>query len=93
MSSVVDTMIPAAMFGAEVSGVRSVIVMHGPYMIPRPDIPPLGTGLDARQGAAGPAAGPVGGGGHDRGLPQLRCRPSTGPAPRWGCRRCRTCPA
>src|SRR5438034_654292 len=41
--TVVDTMIPAAMFGAEVSGVRSVIVMHGPYMIPRPDIPPLGT--------------------------------------------------
>src|SRR6185503_8232737 len=41
---VVDTMIPAAMFGAEVSGVRSVIVMHGPYMIPRPGIPPLGTG-------------------------------------------------
>jgi UDP:flavonoid glycosyltransferase YjiC (YdhE family) len=42
--TVVDTMIPAAMFGAEVRGVRSVIVMHGPYMIPRPDIPPLGTG-------------------------------------------------
>ena len=50
---VVDTMIPAAMFGAEASGVRSVIVMHGPYMIPRPDAPPLGTGLM-------PARGPLG---------------------------------
>jgi MGT family glycosyltransferase len=51
--AVVDTMIPAAMFGAEVAGVRAVIVMHGPYMIPRPDIPPLGTGLM-------PAKGPLG---------------------------------
>jgi MGT family glycosyltransferase len=51
--TVVDTMIPAAMFGAEVRGVRSVIVMHGPYMIPRPDIPPLGTGWM-------PARGPLG---------------------------------
>jgi MGT family glycosyltransferase len=51
--AVVDTMIPAAMFGAEVTGVRAVIVMHGPYMIPRPDVPPLGTGLM-------PAKGPLG---------------------------------
>ena len=51
--AVVDTMIPAAMFGAEVSGVRAVIVMHGPYMIPRPGIPPLGTGWM-------PAKGPLG---------------------------------
>jgi MGT family glycosyltransferase len=51
--AVVDTMIPAAMFGAEVSGVRAVIVMHGPYMIPRPEVPPLGTGLM-------PAKGPLG---------------------------------
>jgi MGT family glycosyltransferase len=51
--TVVDTMIPAAMFGAEVRGVRAVIVMHGPYMIPRPDIPPLGTGWM-------PARGPLG---------------------------------
>ena len=50
---VVDTMIPAAMFGAEVSGVRSVIVMHGPYMIPRPDIPPLGTGWMPGKGPLG----------------------------------------
>jgi MGT family glycosyltransferase len=51
--AVIDTMIPAAMFGAEVTGVRAVIVMHGPYMIPRPDVPPLGTGLM-------PAKGPLG---------------------------------
>jgi MGT family glycosyltransferase len=51
--AVVDTMIPSAMFGAEVTGVRAVIVMHGPYMIPRADVPPLGTGLM-------PAKGPLG---------------------------------
>ena len=51
--AVIDTMIPAALFGAEVAGVRAVIVMHGPYMIPRADIPPLGTGLM-------PAKGPLG---------------------------------
>ena len=51
--TVVDTMIPAAMFGAEVSGVRAVIVMHGPYMIPRPGIPPLGTGWMPGKGPLG----------------------------------------
>jgi UDP:flavonoid glycosyltransferase YjiC (YdhE family) len=51
--AVVDTMIPAALFGAEVAGVRAVIVMHGPYAIPRSDVPPLGTGLM-------PAKGPLG---------------------------------
>src|SRR5882724_7202839 len=51
--AVIDTMIPAALFGAEVAGVRAVIVMHGPYMIPRADIPPLGTG-------SMPARGPLG---------------------------------
>ena len=51
--TVIDTMIPAAMFGAEVTGVPAVIVMHGPYMVPRPEIPPLGTSLM-------PAKGPLG---------------------------------
>jgi MGT family glycosyltransferase len=51
--AVVDTMIPAAMFGAEVSGVPAVIVMHGPYMIPRADIPPLGTGWMPGKGPLG----------------------------------------
>ena len=57
--AVVDTMVPAAMFGAEVSGVPAVIVMHGPYMIPRPGIPPLGTSwMPARGRWAGCATGP-----------------------------------
>jgi MGT family glycosyltransferase len=51
--AVVDTMIPAAMFGAEAAGVPAVIVMHGPYLIPHPEIPPIGTGLM-------PAKGPLG---------------------------------
>jgi MGT family glycosyltransferase len=51
--AVVDTMIPAAMFGAEMSGVPAVIVMHGPYLIPRAGIPPLGTGLMPAQGPLG----------------------------------------
>jgi MGT family glycosyltransferase len=51
--AVVDTMIPSAMFGAEVAGVRAVIVMHGPYMIPRADVPPLGTGLMPARGRLG----------------------------------------
>jgi hypothetical protein len=37
------------MFGAEVSGVRSVIVMHGPYMIPRPDIQHMAARLAAER--------------------------------------------
>jgi MGT family glycosyltransferase len=50
---VVDTMIPAAMFGAEAAGVPTVIVMHSPYLIPHPEIPPLGTGLMPAKGPAG----------------------------------------
>ena len=51
--AMVDTMIFPAMFGAEVAGVRAVIVMHGPYLIPRPDVPPLGTGLMPAKGVLG----------------------------------------
>src|SRR5215470_14644843 len=51
--AVVDTMILSALFGAEVSRVPAVIVMHGPYLIPRADAPPLGSGLM-------PAKGPLG---------------------------------
>ena len=50
---VVDTMIPSAMFGAEVTGVPAVIVMHAPYLIPRAQAPPPGSGLM-------PAKGPLG---------------------------------
>jgi len=48
--AVIDTMIFPAMFGAEVTGVRPVIVMHGPYLIPRADAPPLGSGLMPARG-------------------------------------------
>ncbi len=42
---VIDTMIPAAMFGAEAAGVPAVILMHGPCMIPRQGAPTFGTGF------------------------------------------------
>src|SRR5262249_60378353 len=51
--AVVDTMILAAMFGAEAAGVRAVIVMHGPYMMPRADVPPFGSGLRTARGPPG----------------------------------------
>jgi len=50
---VVDTMIPSAAFGAEAAGVPAVIVMHGPYMVPRGDVPPLGTGFMPARGRLG----------------------------------------
>jgi MGT family glycosyltransferase len=50
---VVDTMIPSARFGAEAAGVPAVIVMHGPYMVPRAEVPPLGTGLLPASGRLG----------------------------------------
>src|SRR5690349_19028544 len=51
--AVVDTMVPAAMFGPEVSRVRAVIVMRGPYMIPRAGVSPLGTGWRPGKGPLG----------------------------------------
>ena len=50
---VVDTLIPSAAFGAEAAGVPTVIVMHGPYMVPRAEVPPLGTGLMPARGSLG----------------------------------------
>ncbi len=50
---VVDTMIPSAGFGAEAAGVPSAIVMHGPYMVPRAEVPPLGTGFMPATGSLG----------------------------------------
>ncbi len=50
---VVDTMIPSALFGAEAAGVPAAIVMHGPYMVPRGEVPPLGTGLMPARGRLG----------------------------------------
>lgn len=50
---VVDTMIPSARLGAEVAGVPTVIVMHSAYMVPRAEVPPLGTGLLPASGRLG----------------------------------------
>jgi MGT family glycosyltransferase len=50
---IVDTMIPSALFGAEAAGVPAVIVMHGPYMVPRAEVPPLGTGFMPATGSLG----------------------------------------
>ena len=49
----VDTLIPSALSGAEAAGCPSVLLMHGPYLMPRPDAPPPGTGFM-------PAHGPLG---------------------------------
>lgn len=49
----VDTMIPSARLGAEVAGVPTVIVMHSAYMVPRGEVPPLGTGLRPASGRLG----------------------------------------
>jgi UDP:flavonoid glycosyltransferase YjiC (YdhE family) len=50
---VVDTLIPSALSGAEAAGCPSVLLMHGPYMMPRPDAPPPGTGFMPARGRLG----------------------------------------
>jgi MGT family glycosyltransferase len=50
---VVDTMIPSARLGAEAAGVPTVIVMHSAYMVPRAEVPPLGTGFLPASGRLG----------------------------------------
>ena len=80
---IVDTMIPSALFGAEAAGVPAVIEMHGPYMVPRAEVPPLGTSfMPARGASAACVTGPQ---------PRSRspsseagCPPSTRPAPSSG---------
>src|ERR1700730_7577744 len=42
---VAATMIPPALSGAEAAGVPSVLLMHGPYLLPRPGAPAIGTGF------------------------------------------------
>ena len=49
----VDTLIPSALSGAEAAGCPSVLLMHGPYMMPRPDAPPPGTGFMPARGRLG----------------------------------------
>lgn len=50
---VVDTLIPSALSGAEAAGCPSVLLMHGPYLMPRPDAPPPGTGFMPARGRLG----------------------------------------
>jgi MGT family glycosyltransferase len=50
---VVDTLIPSALSGAEAAGVPSVLLMHGPYMLPRAGVPPIGTGFLPAHGSLG----------------------------------------
>ena len=48
---VVDTLIPSALSAAEAAGVPSVLLMHGPYLLPRAGAPPVGTGFHPRRRA------------------------------------------
>jgi MGT family glycosyltransferase len=50
---VVDVLIPTALSGAEAAGTPSVLLMHGPYLMPRPGAPAPGSGFM-------PARGPLG---------------------------------
>jgi MGT family glycosyltransferase len=50
---VVDTMIPSALSGAEAAGVPAVLLMHGPYLLPRPGAPAIGTGFLPPHGRLG----------------------------------------
>ena len=50
---VADTLIPTALAGAEAAGCPTVLLMHGPYLMPRPGAPAPGAGFM-------PARGPLG---------------------------------
>jgi UDP:flavonoid glycosyltransferase YjiC (YdhE family) len=49
----VDTLIPSALSGAEAAGVPAVLLMHGPYALPRPGAPLIGTGFLPPRGRPG----------------------------------------
>lgn len=49
----VDTLIPSALSGAEAAGVPAVLLMHGPYVMPRPGAPPISTGFLPPRGQVG----------------------------------------
>jgi MGT family glycosyltransferase len=49
----VDTLIPSALSGAEAAGVPAVLLMHGPYLLPRPGAPAIGTGFLPPHGPLG----------------------------------------
>jgi len=50
---VVDTLIPSALSGAEAAGRPTVLLMHGPYLMPRPGAPPPGSGFMPARGRLG----------------------------------------
>ena len=50
---VVDTLIPSALSGAEAAGVPSVLLMHGPFLLPRVGAPPIGMGFRPARGGLG----------------------------------------
>ena len=72
---VADALIPSALSGAEAAGVPSVLLMHGPYLLPRPGAPPIGTGFLPPRGPLGRlrdrAAGSLAMGVFRTGLPAL----------------------
>jgi UDP:flavonoid glycosyltransferase YjiC (YdhE family) len=51
--AVVDWMLPGAMVAAEGAGVPAVAVVHGPYPLPAPGVPPLGSGMKPLGGRLG----------------------------------------
>jgi MGT family glycosyltransferase len=50
---VVDTLIPSALAGVEAAGCPSVVLMHGPYLMPRPGAPAPGSGFMPARGRLG----------------------------------------
>jgi MGT family glycosyltransferase len=85
----VDTMIPSALSAAEAAGVPAVLLMHGPYWMPRPGAPPANTGFLPPRGRLGRlrdrAIGSLGMGLFRTGLPALnRARAELGLAPLHG---------
>lgn len=82
----VDTLIPSALSGAAAAGVPTVLLMHGPYVMPRPGAPPVSTGFLPPRGRVGwlrdRAAGSLAMGLFRTGLPALnQARAEFGLAP------------
>ena len=50
---VADTLVPSALSAAEAAGVPAVLLVHGPYPLPRPGVPPVGTGFLPPRGRLG----------------------------------------
>jgi len=50
---VADTLVLSALSAAEAAGVPAVLLVHGPYPLPRPGVPPVGTGFLPPRGRLG----------------------------------------